>query len=139
MFSRISIIFAVGLISFANGLVRDRRSAYEAALKCTKAGWNADVTALRADGDQAALLEDACIYLRVTYRTLNLTTFNFMISLLSYQPLFQQLNKSIFVYDFKAFSGVVHCDFETLPFGKEKTHTLRHTFYVKVKGNSTNP
>lgn len=130
MFLRISIIFAVGCISFASGLVRERRSAYESALKCTKAGGNGDVSALRVDGDRAALLEDACIYLRVTYYTLNLTTFNFVISVLSYQPFFQQLNKNIFVYDFKAFSRVVHCDFERLRFGKEKTRALRLTFFA---------
>ena len=63
MFSRVfCIAFALGVTSFATGLVRERRSAYETALKCTKAGWNADVFALRAKGPR---VEDGCIYLRV--------------------------------------------------------------------------
>ena len=65
MFSRaFCIAFALGVISVASGLVREPRSAYEVALKCTKAGWNADVSALRKDGSPD-LLGDACIYLRV--------------------------------------------------------------------------
>ena len=64
-------MFAVGFISFASGLVRERRSAYEAAVMCSKAGSNAAmVSQMGSDEDLAAILEDACIYLRVTYLTL---------------------------------------------------------------------
>ena len=75
MFSSIAfVVFAAGFISDASGLVRERRSAYEVALKCTKAGWNADVSELQKLGsegppDMAKLLEDACIYIRVRIDT----------------------------------------------------------------------
>ena len=65
MFSRaFCIAFALGVISVASGLVRERRSAYEVALKCAGAAWNANVSALRKD-ESPDLLGDACIYLRV--------------------------------------------------------------------------
>lgn len=70
MISRISIIAAVGLICFACAIVGERRSTHEVAIKCTKAGWNADASALGADEgpvDMAELLEDGCIYLRVRF------------------------------------------------------------------------
>ena len=64
MFSKIvSIIFAVGFVSVARGLVRERRSAYEAAVKCTEAGWDADVAALRAERGPAVnakIIEASC-------------------------------------------------------------------------------
>ena len=76
MFSRISIIFAVGFISFASGLVRERRSAYEAAVMCTKAGSNAAmVSQMGKDKGPSDKLEHACIYLRVTNLILILVTF----------------------------------------------------------------
>ena len=78
MISRISIIAAVGLICFACALVGARRSAHEVAIKCTKAGWNADASALGEHGgpvDMAELLEDACIYLRVRFYGFNLTPY----------------------------------------------------------------
>ena len=82
MFSITSIIFAVGFISFTSGLVKERRSAFEAALKCTKAGWDANVAALESGsggsgGGLVEMVEDACIFFRVTYRTLIIATFNF--------------------------------------------------------------
>ena len=51
MFSTIALIISVvGFISDASGFVRERRSAYEAALKYSKAGWNADISELQKEG-----------------------------------------------------------------------------------------
>jgi len=70
MFSRVlCIAFSLGVvISVATGLVRERRSAYETALKCSKAGWNASVSVLLAD--EGPRIEDGCIYFREFTRCL---------------------------------------------------------------------
>lgn len=65
MFSAIfSIVFAMGLVSVESSTVQ---SAFEVAMRCTKKGWEADVDAL-ASGPvtEEEILEDACIYLRVS-------------------------------------------------------------------------
>ena len=65
MFSAIfSIVFAMGLVSVESSTVQ---SAFEVAIKCTNKGWEADVDAL-ASGPvtEEEILEDACIYLRVS-------------------------------------------------------------------------
>lgn len=66
MFSAIfSIVFAMGVVSSVqSGSVQ---SAFEVALKCTNNGWDADMDAL-ASGPvtEEEILEDACIYLRVS-------------------------------------------------------------------------
>ena len=82
MFSTIALIISVvGFISDASGFVRERRSAYEAALKWSKTGWNADISELQKEGsgsppDKAELLEAACIYSRVWTGTVYPPTFS---------------------------------------------------------------
>ena len=70
MFSTtVPVVIAVVFISFVSGIVLKGKSAYEVALKCTKAGWDADVSALQSGGgpvkNEDEIIEDACIYLRV--------------------------------------------------------------------------
>ena len=65
MFSAIfSIAFAMVLVSVESSTVQ---SAFEVAMRCTKKGWQADMDAL-ASGPvtEEEILEDACIYLRVS-------------------------------------------------------------------------
>ena len=59
-----SIVFAMVLVSVESSTVQ---SAFEVAMRCTKKGWEADVDAL-ASGPvtEEEILEDACIYLRVS-------------------------------------------------------------------------
>lgn len=69
-FATFSVIVAVVLVSVESSTFQYKRyrSAYSAALKCTKAGWDADVAALTSGegpGNEKETLEDACIYLRV--------------------------------------------------------------------------
>ena len=65
MFSAIfSIVFAMGLVSVESSTVQ---SAFEVAIKCTNKGWEADVDALALGPvTEEEILEDACIYLRVS-------------------------------------------------------------------------
>ena len=71
MFSTtVSLIIAVGFINFVSGIVLERKSAYDEAWKCTKAGWDADVSALQLGGgpkNEDEIIEACCIYFRVTY------------------------------------------------------------------------
>ena len=65
MFSAIfSIVFTMVLVSVESSTVQ---SAFEVALRCTKKGWQAEMDAL-ASGPvtEEEILEDACIYLRVS-------------------------------------------------------------------------
>jgi len=69
-FATFSVIVAVVLVSVENSTFQYKRyrSAYSVALKCTKAGWDADVAALASregPGNEKEILEDGCIYLRV--------------------------------------------------------------------------
>lgn len=69
-FATFSVIVAVVLVSVESSNFQYKRyqTAYSAALKCTKAGWDADVAALTSGegpSDEEEILEDACIYLRV--------------------------------------------------------------------------
>ena len=59
-----SIVFAMGLVSVESSTVQ---SAFGVAMRCTKKGWQADMDAL-ASGPvtEEEILEDACIYLRVS-------------------------------------------------------------------------
>lgn len=64
MFPAIFIVFAMGLVSVESSIVQ---SAFEVAMRCTKKAWQADMDAL-ASGPvtEEEILEDACIYLRVS-------------------------------------------------------------------------
>ena len=65
MFSAIfSIAFAMVLVSVESSTVQ---SAFEVAMRCTKKAWQAEMDAL-ASGPvtEEEILEDACIYLRVS-------------------------------------------------------------------------
>lgn len=69
-FTTFSVIVVVVLVSVESSTFQYKRyrSAYSAALKCTKAGWDADVAALTSGegpSNEEEILEDACIYLRV--------------------------------------------------------------------------
>ena len=70
MFSAIfSIFLAVGFISVVTVLDEEQRSAYEAAFKCTKAGWYGDGHSLGAEGKEAInaeMLEACCTFSRVS-------------------------------------------------------------------------
>ena len=65
MFSAIFfIVFAMGLVSVESSTVQ---SAFEVAMRCTKKGWQADMDALALGPvTEEEILEDACIYLRVS-------------------------------------------------------------------------
>jgi len=70
MFSTIApFIFMASFISVGCELDQKQRSAYEAAFKCTKAGWYADGNALEEEGKfatAAEILEAGCTYSRVS-------------------------------------------------------------------------
>ena len=62
------VVMVVGLISVGSSMVfKTQRSVYEIAWRCTKAGWNEDVSALTsgAGPNENEMLEAACTYLRV--------------------------------------------------------------------------
>ena len=70
MFSKtISVIIALGFISFVSGVVLEHRSAFEVTWECTKAAWDADVSALQSGGGpvktEDEIIEAGCIYFRV--------------------------------------------------------------------------
>ena len=49
MFARVvCVAFALRVTSVARKPLRERKSTYKAALKCTEAGWNASVSAVLA-------------------------------------------------------------------------------------------
>ena len=59
-----SIVFAMGLVSVESSTVQ---SPFEVAMRCTKKGWEADMDALSSGPvTEEEILEDACIYLRVS-------------------------------------------------------------------------
>ena len=62
------VVMVVGLISVGSSMVfKTQRSVYERAWRCTKAGWDEDVSALTsgAGPNENEMLEAACTYLRV--------------------------------------------------------------------------
>ena len=66
MFARVvCVAFTLSVTSVARKPLRERKSAYKAALKCTEAGWNASVSAVLAGEDRGE--KKGCIFLRVRF------------------------------------------------------------------------
>ena len=66
--SSLFVVMVVGLISVGSSMVyKTQRSVYEIGWRCTKAGWDEDVSALTsgAGPNEDEMLEAACTYLRV--------------------------------------------------------------------------
>ena len=67
MFARVvCVAFALSITSVASKPLKERKSAYKAALKCTEAGWNLSVSAVLAG--EGPREEKGCIFLRVRFR-----------------------------------------------------------------------
>ena len=71
MFSTIvTVIFAVYVIYDGRDLEAEKKSSYDALVKCTQTAWDADASDLRAKGghiNSAEKVEKGCIFLRVRF------------------------------------------------------------------------